>query len=454
MPRNGSGQYDLPYNWNDDRTNGIRVLASRMQAQDQDLADAITASVAKNGETPLTGNLNLNSNRLINIADGTNAQDAAAVSQVQSGELQYYGVSATPTLGTDGEDYQITPSPNIATYPAYLEFSFVAHFTCITSPQLQLDSLAQKAMVKDDGAGGYSALVAGDIVADAQYKAIYNEDISTSNIIIKEVEKENQGFNNLNIVGKFSLSPAQALTIASGAVTAANSSITLDTESSSASDDLDTISGGVDGMKLKIQIANSARNVILKHNTGNIFNPSGFDIVLDTTSDKVWLDYDSSLSKWIVSSSFSLCPVLNIQDRKSSGTTGGTSSAGFNTRVLNTIVKNTISGASLATNVITLPAGSYEVSATAPAYAAGPHQLFLYNSSDSTTVLYGSSQNMGGGGNANSTPSIVSGVFTISESKNFILRHYIRDGVADGLGAAVSTSLDEVYAQILIKKIG
>lgn len=143
-----------------------------------------------------------------------------------------------------------------------------------------------------------------------------------------------------------------------------------------------------------------------------------------------------------------------IQDQKASGTTGGTSLNNFNTRVLNTIVKNTISGASLAANAITLPAGTFRVWASAPAYAAGPHQLFLYSAGVSGYVLKGSSQSMAGTGNANQEPSVLFGEFTIASAENFILKHWIRDVGADALGAAVSSGITEVYAQILIEKIG
>jgi len=188
MPRNGSGQYNLVYDWNDDKANGIKVLASRMQTQDQDIADALTGSLAEDGQTPLTGDLDFNSNKAVDLGDGSDAQDSVNVRQVQSGALQYFGISLTPALGTDGEDYQLSPSPAISVYPAYVRFSFVAHFTCLNDPLMQFDALAQKTMVKDNGAGSYTPLIAGDIVADAEYQAEYNEDISTTQIIISNPE--------------------------------------------------------------------------------------------------------------------------------------------------------------------------------------------------------------------------------------------------------------------------
>lgn len=98
---------------------------------------------------------------------------------------------------------------------------------------------------------------------------------------------------------------AGELTIASGAVTAIGGYHTIDTESDAASDDLDTINGGVDGYRLLIQAENGARDVVIKHNTGNIYNPSGVNITLDDQYKSAQLVYSAALSKWVVLSSTS-----------------------------------------------------------------------------------------------------------------------------------------------------
>ena len=65
---------------------------------------------------------------------------------------------------------------------------------------------------------------------------------------------------------------------------------------------------------------------------------------------------------------------LHIQDQKPQGTNGGTFTSGaWRTRDLNTVLTNTITGASLADNQITLPAGKYYVEASAPAYQTFAH---------------------------------------------------------------------------------
>ena len=52
--------------------------------------------------------------------------------------------------------------------------------------------------------------------------------------------------------------------------------------------------------------------------------------------------------------------VMILQDQQTSGTGGGSATTGsWETRTLNTVVLNDITGASLASNVVTLPAGEY-----------------------------------------------------------------------------------------------
>lgn len=90
---------------------------------------------------------------------------------------------------------------------------------------------------------------------------------------------------------------ATELTIASGAITITQQSHTVDTESDGASDDLDTISGGTAEQVIYLRAASAARTVVLKHNTGNIFNPYGKDISLAESTDQVALFYNGA--KWI-----------------------------------------------------------------------------------------------------------------------------------------------------------
>lgn len=92
------------------------------------------------------------------------------------------------------------------------------------------------------------------------------------------------------------------LTINSGAVTVSRNYHTLDTEGSAATDDLDTINGGAACWFLILRAVSGARQVVIKHNTGNIYTTSGTDITLDEEFELALGIYDGNLSKWILGS--------------------------------------------------------------------------------------------------------------------------------------------------------
>ena len=145
---------------------------------------------------------------------------------------------------------------------------------------------------------------------------------------------------------------------------------------------------------------------------------------------------------------------LCVRDEKTTTTVGGTSVAAdiTQTRTLNATQANTISGASLAANTITLPAGTYQVKATVPCGNVSGFQAFLYNSSDSTYALIGTSGNANAA--ANSNASFIGGQFTIASSKNFTIRHYTSAATAtNGLGPPSSSGQTEVYTQVEIWKV-
>ena len=71
-------------------------------------------------------------------------------------------------------------------------------------------------------------------------------------------------------------------------------------------------------------------------------------------------------------------------------TEGGTSVDGtWTQRDINTEVVNNITGASLASDTITLGAGTYRFYASSPAYDAGQNQIRLYNTTDAEITQLG-----------------------------------------------------------------
>ena len=196
----------------------------------------------------------------------------------------YWGLTTGTSTG-----YVLTANPSISSYNNTQSFTFQAHIQNGAAATIAISGLSALNLKKYTGQGTKVALQVGDLQATQRYNALCDG----IDIVIL-----NPRSLPLNV------GTAPTLTIATGVVTATNvgSSYILDTEGASATDDLDTINGGNDGMIINIRNVADARNVILKHNTGNIYNPRGYDITLDVATDNVVLIYSSVNSKWIVSS--------------------------------------------------------------------------------------------------------------------------------------------------------
>lgn len=148
-------------------------------------------------------------------------------------------------------------------------------------------------------------------------------------------------------------------------------------------------------------------------------------------------------------------PLLYVRDEKAAGTMGGSSGAAtWNVRTLNTTVVNQITGASLGSNQITLPAGTYRIRARAPGNRVDRHKLRLRNITDSTDEVVGESCYT-----ANvtfvATNADLWGRFTIAGTKVFEVWHYTEAGKANpdnGLGIETNAGVVEVYAEVWIEK--
>lgn len=141
---------------------------------------------------------------------------------------------------------------------------------------------------------------------------------------------------------------------------------------------------------------------------------------------------------------------LHVIDQKASGVTGGALVAGaFAIRELNTLVgSNTITGSSLGSNQIILPAGTYEVDGWFSFQNANGGQSHIYNVTDSVVLLPGGNID-NGGGNARGS---INGRFTLSSTKTIAMRTYSQAG-SPTAGLAITSGQPEVYTSIRIKKV-
>jgi hypothetical protein len=145
--------------------------------------------------------------------------------------------------------------------------------------------------------------------------------------------------------------------------------------------------------------------------------------------------------------------VIHVRDEKATGTHGGSSSSGDNIRTLNTVVTNTLSGASLSSNQITLPAGTYLIDAWGIAMRSNQTRAILYNVTDAAVELLGSVE-YSGQSDTTALPALVRGQFTITSEKDFELRQYFNNATASiGFGNRSNDGRTEVYSDVYIRKI-
>jgi len=145
--------------------------------------------------------------------------------------------------------------------------------------------------------------------------------------------------------------------------------------------------------------------------------------------------------------------ITYVKDVKTAASFGGTFSNGaWRTRDLNTLTGATGS-VSIATNQITLTAGTYHIEATAPAANVNGHQTRFENITDTVTEIIGSSEYSGSASNTG-TMSRCIGVVTVASTKVYELQHRCQTSAGSfGYGLSANFSISTVYSQIKITKV-
>ena len=288
MAYNGTGTFNRIYNWTTDAANGINIEAARMDTEDNGFATGLSNAITKDGQTTITADIPFSSKKITALANGSARTDSIALGQVQDGTYRTLG-----TLGGSADTYTASPSPAITTYTTGSEFNLKVNADNTGASTLNVSAIDPKDIKKYDGAGAVVDLEAGDLQQDQYHKVIYD---GTDFILLNPEIVDNLKSNNLTINNKLNTQPNTA-TISSGAITYTGAYMVVDTEGAAATDDLDTISGGVAGDVVIIRSTNDARNVVLKHNTAGANNlnlTNGRDITLGVARDKVVLIRNSN----------------------------------------------------------------------------------------------------------------------------------------------------------------
>lgn len=150
-----------------------------------------------------------------------------------------------------------------------------------------------------------------------------------------------------------------------------------------------------------------------------------------------------SVSQYIIGRG---APAFILEDQKSSGTNGGGSTSGsWQTRDLNTEVRDVLGIVSISSDEFTVTEDCW-VEWSAPAYQSGDHKTRLYNVTDTTTAAVGSSEFIAGGvsGQTRST-----GGGACVAGKTYRIEHRVNSSTSSNGHGYASGWATEVYTRVV-----
>lgn len=152
--------------WENDRDASIKITAENHDTHDQDLADAIQNTIAKDGQNFPTADLPMNNQKHTGVGAATAATHYARADQVQNGAFIWGGTAA----GTaDAITFNLTPT--LTAYTTGLTVRFLANgTTTVTNPTININAAGAKTVKDQDG----NALSVGDIASGTVYEAVYD----------------------------------------------------------------------------------------------------------------------------------------------------------------------------------------------------------------------------------------------------------------------------------------
>lgn len=162
---NGSGVVTLTHDWTEDRDAGIKMQASRMDTQFEDIRSSVENCLTKDGQNEATANIDMGGYKLLDVGNGTLRTDAANVAQVQNSSFVWGG-----TAGGTVDVITIAPNPVITAYASGQTFRFISSGANTGATTINVNSVGAKAVTKN----GANALVAGDIQSGQIVEVTYD----------------------------------------------------------------------------------------------------------------------------------------------------------------------------------------------------------------------------------------------------------------------------------------
>lgn len=142
-----------------------------------------------------------------------------------------------------------------------------------------------------------------------------------------------------------------------------------------------------------------------------------------------------------------------IADQKVSGVDGGSFTQGaWRVRDLNTEIADPDSIVAVADNGFTLPAGTFLIFGSAPAYKTSYHQARIYDVTGDEEVEVGTSETSNASDNS-VTRSFVAAVVVLTGATEFELQHRcLATRATNGYGKATSWGVEQ-YSRVLIMRL-
>lgn len=395
MARNGTGTYDLP---EAPFVYDTVISETAVNSNFSDIASALTQSLSKDGQTTPTANLPMGNFRHTGVGNGTARNHYGSVGQIQDDSVVWCG-----TAGGTANALTLTPSPSITAYATGQRFRFQAG----ASPS-------------DD-----AATIA---VSGLTAKAAEINDAALSGSVFIEAGKYYECFYDGTA---FQLSRLSTFVPTFG--TAA------------------LLDAGTSENNLVQLGAGGAMPAVGKGAMTGFGTAAEEDVAAGGTGDLLRSDGDGSNLTGITTGPGEL---VHVRELQAGATSGGTFTTGaWQTRALNTVVTNEVSGASLGSSQITLPAGTYVAEAYGTAHQVDTHVLRLQDTTNTATLGTGAAGYAGV--NSVNTLSKLYAKFTLAGTAVLELQHRCGTTRAtDGFGLQFGTSFaDKIYSEIRIWKI-
>lgn len=192
MPRDAQGVYSRrngtrtgPNICVEEAANPATINAPQFDIQLNDIADALTASLPRDGSAPMTGDLDAGTNKVSNVGDAAAAGDAPNYGQVLDLVNQFL---VAAQVGGTGDAIVLTPSPAIAAYEVGHGFRFYAKAANTGPVTVAVSGLAPVSLRRVDG-----GLMQADDISAGRYIEIVNNGTSFASNVIPPQEEMDSG---------------------------------------------------------------------------------------------------------------------------------------------------------------------------------------------------------------------------------------------------------------------